>query len=101
VGVDWTIMGPHGLRAAYSTAGDVKGNSTAIGAQTRPAAGADTGVRLYQIRYVHALSKRTEVNVGYVKVSNERNARYQLGGLNNNALGDDPSAFAITMRHSF
>ena len=100
VGVDWTISGPHGLRAAYSQAGDVKGNSAAVGT-TRPAAGGDTGVQLWQIRYVHALSKRTELTAGYVKIKNERNARYQLGGLNNAQTGNDPSAIAIALDHRF
>ncbi len=101
LGLDWMFSGPHGVRAAYSTAGDVKGNGAAIGASTRPAAGVDTGVKQYQIRYVYAMSKRTEVNVGYVKINNDKNARYQLGGLSANGAGQDQSAFAINMTHSF
>jgi predicted porin len=103
LGIDWMFSGPHGIRAAYSTAGDVKGNGGAPGGNVRPASSVlnDTGVKLYQIRYVYAMSKRTEFNVGYVKINNETAARYQLGGLNNNAAGQDPSAFAINMTHSF
>jgi predicted porin len=100
LGIDWKISGPHGVRASYTAAGDVKGNSTAVGT-TRPAAGADTSAALWQIRYVHALSKRTEFTAGYVKVKNDSNARYQLGGLNSNAPGNDPSAFAIALDHRF
>ena len=100
LGIDWMFSGPHGVRAAYSEAGDVKGNGAAVGT-TRPGAGANTGVKLYSIRYVYAMSKRTEVNVGYAKVNNESAARYQLGGLNGNGFGQDPSAFAINMTHSF
>ena len=62
---------------------------------------ANTGVDLYSIRYVYAMSKRTEVNFGYAKVNNESAARYQLGGLNANGAGQDPSAFALNMTHSF
>ena len=100
LGVDWKISGPHGLRASWTAAGDVKGNSAAIGA-TRPAAGGDTGADLWQIRYVHTLSKRTELTAGYVKLKNDANARYQLGGLNNNQAGNDPSAIAIALDHRF
>jgi len=100
VGIDWMISGPHGIRAAFSTAGDVKGTSVAVGT-TRPAAGGDTGVQLWQIRYVHALSKRTELTAGYVVVKNDGNARYQLGGLNNNNVGNDPSAAVIAIDHRF
>jgi len=100
LGIDWRISGPHGMRAAWSHANDVKGNGGAVGT-TRPAAGSDTGVDLYQIRYIHALSKRTELAAGYVKIRNDGNARYQLGGLNNNRVGQDPSAFVISMDHRF
>lgn len=109
VGIDWMFSGPHGVRASYSAAGDVKGNTT-VGLGTnsgvRPAAvnnGAtgNTGAALYQIRYVHALSKRTEFTAGYVKIKNDRFARYPLGGLNNAAMGNDPSAIAIALDHRF
>jgi predicted porin len=98
-GVDWNISGPHGVRASYTHAGDVKGNSTALA--VRPAAGPNSAAQLYQIRYVHALSKRTELTAGYVKVKNESGARYQLGGLNNAQTGNDPSAIAIALDHRF
>jgi predicted porin len=100
LGIDWMISGPHGMRASYTQAGDVKGNGAAVGT-TRPAAGANTGAQLWQIRYVHALSKRTQFTAGYVKVKNERAARYQLGGMINNAVGNDPSAIAIALDHRF
>ncbi|MBM3343570.1 MAG: porin [Betaproteobacteria bacterium] len=108
-GVDAKISGPHGIRANYSSAGDVKGNTVAglgTAGATRPAAinsgvKGNTGAAVYSIRYVHALSKRTEFVAGYSKVKNDTNARYPLGGLNNNATGNDPSAFAIALDHRF
>ena len=100
LGMDWMISGPHGIRAAWSHASDVKGNGAGIG-QVRPAAGSDTGTDLWQIRYVHALSKRTELTAGYVKIKNDANARYQLGGLNSNRTGQDPSAAVIALDHRF
>lgn len=105
IGVDWKISGPHGLRAAVSSANDIKGNSvTAVG--QRPAAinggvTGSTGARLWQIRYVHTLSKRTELTLGYVRLNNDSNARYQLGGLSANGAGQDQHAFAFGIDHRF
>ena len=79
VGVDWRIVGPHGLRAYYTKAGDMKGDvgAPAIGGAnqtTRPAVGGDTGADLFGIRYVYTFSKRTEFTFGYVKLDNDGNA---------------------------
>ena len=110
VGIDWMISGPHGMRAAYSSVGNVSG--TAGGVATRPGAlnvqapgfapsTGSTGAKLYQIRYVHALSKRTEFTVGYSKIDNARFAAYQLGGLGANGAGQDQSAVAVALDHRF
>ena len=110
LGVDWTIVGPHGLRAAYTQADDIKGNSTValVGSSSiRPAAigpggvTGDTGAKLFQIRYVYTFSKRTEFNFGYVKLSNDSRATYALGGLSAPNGGEDQSAWAMSMRHTF
>ena len=109
VGVDWRIVGPHGLRAAYTQAGDAKGTlgaaipgAAASGAGYRPVVGSDTGAKMYQIRYVYTFSKRTEFNAGYVRLNNENAAGYTLGGLNAAPLaGENQSAVAISMRHTF
>jgi len=106
-GVDWTIAGPHGLRAAYTATGNMSGVAgiligTASGSGYRPTAGSDTGAQLYQIRYVYTFSKRTEFNVGYVRLNNDSNAAYNLGGLNGaHAAGENQSAVAFAMRHTF
>jgi len=108
-GVDWNIVGPHGLRAAVTQARDMKGAlgvlvGTASGSGYRPVnvAAGDTGATLYQIRYVYTFSKRTEFNVGYVRLNNESNAGYRLGGLGAAiANGQDEDAWAFSMRHTF
>ena len=111
IGMDWMISGPHGVRAAVSSANNMKGNSLAAIGQ-RPAAlntapgvvgfiSGDTGARLWQVRYVHQLSKRTELTLGYVKLKNDRFAAYQLGGVSANGPGEDQSAFAMGMYHRF
>jgi predicted porin len=108
-GVDWNIVGPHGLRAAYTVARDMRGANgvlvgTASGAGYRPVnvVGGDTGADLFQIRYVYTFSKRTEFTVGYVRLDNDTNAGYRLGGLGAAiANGQNEDAFAFAVRHTF
>ena len=116
-GVDWKIVGPHGLRANYTQARDVKGTAGAAGilgsnGLTRPGvpvAGApnDTGASLYMIRYVYTFSKRTEFTFGYVNLDNDGNATtggaaYRLGGLGAATVaGNDQDAWAVALRHRF
>ena len=107
VGIDWRISGPHGMKAAYTRVNDVGGFGFAgigTGAPVyRPAfaAAGGTGASMYQIRYTHALSKRTEFSAGYSKLDNKANAAYQLYGLSANAAGQDQSAFALALDHRF
>ena len=108
-GVDWTIIGAHGLRAAWTHAGNVKGPGPAEGVGTattggvgvRPNAGPDTSANFYQIRYVYAFSKRTEVNFGYSKIRNKPAAAYQYSDLTAAAAGLDPDAWVFAMKHTF
>jgi len=101
IGIDWMISGPHGMRAAWTHAGDVSGvPGTAMNA--RPAAGPSTSVNMYQIRYVHQLSKRTELTVGYSRTDNAQFATYETGGANSTQfIGSDSNAFGASMRHNF
>jgi predicted porin len=130
VGMDWMITGPHGIRAAYTRANDMKSNQvapfggigggavavvggipvvaagTGFGPPYRPACNAvtacsNTGATLYQIRYVYQMSKRTEFTAGYSKMDNKGAAAYQLYGLSSNNLGRDQSAIAIALDHRF
>jgi predicted porin len=121
VGVDWKIVGPHGLRAAFTQARDAKGNYTVLGAPSgtntgftgtyRPApcygatAGtavcSDTGATLMQIRYVYTFSKRTEFNFGYVRLNNDDRAAYAIGGLSAPRIGENQNAWALSLRHTF
>lgn len=106
IGIDWMFSGPHGIRAAYTAAGDVKGNSAAVA--LRPAASADTAVKMYQARYVYAFSKRTEMTVGFNHVKNDRLAGYNINGIGNtggtganNGFGGKHTAYAIGIDHRF
>lgn len=100
----WKISGPHGLKVSYTQAGDTKGNGVAVAAMnptTRPAPGNSTGAKLWQARYVHTFSKRTEGDFGYVKLNNDARAAYSLGGLPAPAAGTDQSAWFMTLTHRF
>ena len=100
---DWSIAGPHGLRAGYTSAGDMKAYNGTAGAAVspRPAAGNDTGAKLWQLGYYNKLSKRTEATLTYVKLDNKNSATYSLGGLTTQAAGKDSSAYLIGLRHTF
>jgi predicted porin len=123
LGVDWTIVGPHGLRASYVKANDAKGNATNLGAAGAPATNTllagtyrpapcfgptvatatcnNTGANLWQIRYVYTFSKRTEFNLGYVRLHNDSRASYTLGGLSAPQVGTSQHAYAFSLRHTF
>jgi predicted porin len=123
VGVDWSIVGPHGLRASYTAARDVKGPTgaaaglttpvvggtggalalgNASGAGYRPGPGGDTGANLITLRYVYTFSKRTEFTAGYARLDNDTNAAYRLGGLGTAIRnGEKEDAWALGIRHTF
>jgi len=68
----------------------------------RPASGPNTGADMWQIRYVHMLSKRTELTLGYSKTNNRNAATYETGGATSTQYpGADSSAIAAGMRHTF
>ena len=113
-GVDWKIVGPHGLRASYTRAQDSRGTpgagTTAGNGVVRPGVALpgvsnDNGAKLYQIRYVYTFSKRTEFNFGYAKLDNDSVGTYNLGGLSggpaNLAPGQNQDAWAFSLRHTF
>jgi predicted porin len=114
IAADWTIVGPHGVRAGYTKADDTKGSfavSQAAGpagivgsASTRVANGGagGTGATLWQISYVNTLSKRTEATIGYARLDNKNNAGYALGGLAQpTSAGTDQHAWGASLRHRF
>lgn len=111
--LDWTMQGPHGLRAGYTSADDAKGtpggpNVTSLAAPT--AAGVtQSGADLWAIQYYYNFSKRTEVNIGYAKLDNDLRSRHRLqtlGGRNTcqgaaAGCSRDQDAFVVGVRHRF
>ena len=119
IGIDWMFSGPHGVRAGYTRANDVKGNYTfanltglaaannptgitGTAMNARPEAGPSTAADMMQIRYVFQASKRTEFTVGASRTNNRANANYETGGSNSSQFkGADSHGFGMSMRHSF
>jgi predicted porin len=104
LGADWNFAGPHHILGAWVRAGDTKGNSTfAIAGGNGPvsASGPDTGADLWEIMYGYDFSKRTNVKLGYVHLSNDRLGTYSLGGLAAGAAGTDQHAFVFYGQHSW
>jgi len=105
VSADWHISGPHHIQGFYAKAGDSKGNGTigiGSGNGVIVAPGADTGAKQYEISYKHVFSKRTAAWLGYVKLDNDNNALYSLGGLHTpTKAGENQSAWVFRVEHRF
>ncbi len=104
LGVEWKVAGPHNVHFGYTSADDIDGPAGAtMGVSSRPAAVAagSTGAKMWQLRYLHQLSKRTELSVGYVNLKNDTNATYDLGGVSGTGAGAKSRAFAYSIRHKF
>jgi len=105
---EWTISGPHALRAGYTKAGNTTGSygggtSGAILVGNRVANGGagNTGASLFQMQYVYNASKRTEMTLGYVRLQNDTGARYSLGGLTVPLVGSNQDAVAVSIKNTF
>ena len=113
VGVDWNIQGPHGILASYTRVDDADGAPGAVGpGGARPNVPVatipnDTGADMWTIRYYYNFSKRTQFRIGYSRIENDSQARYRLTALARpgttvpTGLGDNQSAFGITIDHRF
>ncbi len=93
IAADWKLGGPHSVKFGYADAGDAK---------TSAGGGANTGAKLFQIGYGHALSKRTSASLTYVRMSNDSAGTYMLTGHSGTPrAGDDSSAIVLGMVHTF
>ena len=90
---DWKLSGPHSVKFGYADAGDAKQSN---------GLGANTGAKLYQIGYGHALSKRTNASLTYARMSNDSAGTYMLTGNSGNIRpGDGASVIVLGMVHTF
>jgi len=93
-------VGPGSIRASWSKAKDLNGPGIAI---------TDTGATQYNLGYEHRFSKRTNVGIGYAKITNKTNAQFtwtgapptQDGSSNTPPVGTDVSTFFVSMTHRF
>jgi predicted porin len=90
---DWSLGGPHSVKFGYNRAGDAKTNT---------GGGANTGAKLYQIGYNHALSKRTTASLSYARMDNKSAGTYMLTGHSGTPrAGENDSAFVLGLVHTF
>lgn len=97
-------VGPGSIKGSWSKAKELEG------AGCEPVMTcSQTGATEYNIGYEHRFSKRTNVGIGYAKVTNQDNAIFtwtgappNQGGSSNNPLpGADVSTFFVSMTHRF
>ena len=60
----------------------------------------DTGADLMAIFYSYAMSKRTELSIGYSQISNDPNAVYSKGKTASSA-GGTQTTYGVVVKHSF
>jgi predicted porin len=100
IGADWNFSGPHHVMGSYINAGNSKGSATVSpGGNIKAPSFKGTGADLWEIAYQYDFSKRTNVKLGYVRVSNDDGAAYSLGGLKAPPAGDSQSAFVMYGEH--
>ncbi len=93
IAADWKLAGPHSVKFGYADAGDAK---------TSAGGGANTGAKLFQIGYGHALSKRTNASLTYARMSNDSAGTYMLTGHSGTPrAGDDSSVIVLGLVHTF
>jgi predicted porin len=99
-------VGPGSIRASYSKAKDLEGDGCGGLAAT---ACDQTGATQYNVGYEHRFSKRTNIGIGYAKITNKDNAVFtwtgappnQQGASNTPLAGSDVSTFFLSMTHRF
>jgi len=102
LGAEWKVAGPHNVHFGYTVADDMKGTvGAAMGSRPVVNAANNTGAKLWQVRYLYDISKRTTASIGYVSLKNDASANYDLGGMTGTGTGAKNSAFALSLSHKF
>jgi predicted porin len=105
--VDWTIAGPHSVKAQYVLQNDPKGTAgTTIGAYSvgTGAVGSPTGDRGAEVMtlvYAYNFSKRTQLYAAYNQVKNDTNTNAFTLGQTGTTVGGKQTAIGMGMRYSF
>jgi predicted porin len=101
LGAEWKLSGPHNLHFGYTVADSSKGTLGAAMGGRPTVAVADNGAKLWQIRYLHDLSKRTTASIGYVNLKNDISGTYDLMGVSGTGTGAKSNAVAMSIAHRF
>ena len=101
IGAEWKISGPHNVHFGYTKADSSEGTLGAAMAGRPAVAAAANGAKLWQIRYLHDLSKRTTASIGYVNLKNDVSGTYDLMGVSGTGTGAKSSAVAMSIQHRF
>jgi predicted porin len=102
---DWAISGPHRVRLGYSIMGATKGTFVGgLQGSTVVANGGagQTGAQKLSFEYAYAMSKRTEVSLGYGRINNDRNSNVAVG--TGSALanyGESQTYTGLRIKHTF
>jgi len=103
--VDWTIAGPHSVKAQYAIQNDPEGTAgTTIGSYSVAATGAasgDRGAEVMTLVYAYNFSKRTQLYAAYNQVTNDANTAAFTLGQTGTTVGGKQTAIGMGMRYSF
>jgi len=98
IAADWKLSGPHSVKFGYNDVGDSErsGFGTTVANN-----GNNTGAKVFQVGYGHALSKRTQASLSYNRVSNDDAGSYTVGSASGSVSGDSNSVFVLGLVHTF
>jgi predicted porin len=105
--LDWTIAGPHSIKAQYAIQNDPKGTagttigSYSVGAGTAASPGGDRGAQVMTLVYAYNFSKRTQLYAAYNQVTNDDNTAAFTLGQTGTTVGGKQTAIGMGMRYSF
>lgn len=106
---DWAISGPHRVRLGYTNVGTTKGSAGSIAAPVlvgnvwANGGAGNTGGSKYHFEYAYALSKRSEVSLGYARQNNDANANFTIGtgGATSANFGETQTYYGLRVSHVF
>ncbi len=107
---NWAISGPHSVKLGYGNQGSTKGtyagstagNAATVGTYVANAGAGQTGSQKIHGEYTYAMSKRTEVSLGYGRMMNDRNSAQTVGtGSNTPNFGETQTWTGARIQHKF